>query len=326
MTSRSPLRGVALAVTVVLLAAAAHAFIPRAERVIQAVAERNVQAGRAQPLQLDLVLRMEDSPPLGSGVLVTHPTGLARLELHGSGGVVERHVLQGGEHLAMRDGERLPEPRAFLPPLFLLQTSQALDLRSGLAQLGADAEAIGLAPCGDADCYVIGDPARTSPRYEPPAPPALEGTDPAPAVVPDDSPGATESPLSLEVSEPGMLSILSPGVESGAQPDGELDLAVPPGPRATLWVDLVRYEPRRIELQSGVRVWLGPAAVFDGVEMPSWIRIDEPGLGSTTFDVIRVSPVEAPAAAFSRSWLERPLGFEAPPAEAGPVPPEQKTP
>ena len=324
MKPRVRLRSAALVAAVLLLAAAAHAFIPRADRVVQAVAARNLAAGRAQPLRLDLVLRIEDSPPLGSGVLVTHPTGLARLELRSKGGVVERQVLQGGEHLAMRDGEWLPEPRAFLPPLFLLQTSEEVDLRSGLAQLGADLEAVGLAPCGEADCFVIGDPARTPPRYEPPVPPQPEAAEPE---VPESDSGSlagTGLPP-VTISEPGILSILDPGPEAAPEPGQPGPAPASVGPRATLWIDQVRFEPRRFDLQNGVRVWLGPPALFDGVEMPSWIRIDEPGRRSATFDVISVAPVEAPAAAFSRSWLERPQGDEAPPAELRVLPPDEKT-
>ena len=41
----------------------------------------------------------------------------------------------------VRDGVRLRDPRAFLPPLFLLQADDELELRSGLAQLGAEFEA-----------------------------------------------------------------------------------------------------------------------------------------------------------------------------------------
>ena len=318
----------ALAVAVLVLAAAAQAFVPHAERVVQAVAERNLAAGRAQPLRLDLVLRIEDSPPLGSGVLVTHPTGLARLELRGNGGVVERHVLQGGEHLAMRDGQWVAEPRSFLPPLFLLQTSEEVDLRSGLAQLGANLDAVGLAPCGEADCLIVGDPDRTFPRFEPPPPPTPEIplAEVLGAGAPEGEPEAEESAMPVvAISEPGILSILEPGpADVDAEAEGEPEPEAI-GPWATLWVDQLRFEPRRFDLRNGVRVWLGPPALFDGVEMPSWIRIDEPGRRSATFDVISVAPVEAPAAAFSRSWLERPLGDEAPPAEIQAVPPDEKT-
>jgi hypothetical protein len=283
----------ALSVAGLALAVAAQAFIPKAERVIRAVAERNEKAGRAQALRLDLVLRIEDSDAIGNGILITHPNGLARLELRGTGDLVERHVLQGGEHLATRNGERLAEPRAFLPPLFLLQAEDEIALRSGLAQLGADLDAIGLAPCGESDCYVIGDPARVPPPFVPRH--RETGSDGQEAV--DPITGAPYEP----VPPPERSDSLT------------LDVA-----RATVWVDIVTYEPKRIDLSDGVRVWLGPPATFGRVQVPSWIRIDEPGRRPATFDVVTVSPVDAPAAAFSRSWLERPVGLEAPPAETAP--------
>jgi hypothetical protein len=290
---RAPALAVVLSLAGLVVGVAAHAFIPKASRVIRAVAERNADAGRAKALRLDLVLRIEDSDAIGNGILITHPNGLARLELRGTGDLVERHVLQGGEHLATRNGERLAEPRAFLPPLFLLQAEDEIALRSGLAQLGADLDAIGLAPCGESDCYVIGDPARVPPPFEPRrgerALAGMEAVDPVTGapyepVPPPDRP----DPLVLDVE------------------------------RATIWVDLVSYEPKRIDLSDGVRVWLGPAATFGRVQLPSWIRIDEPGRRPATFDVVTVSPVDAPAAAFSRSWLERPVSPRTPPAETAP--------
>jgi len=287
-------RIVALSVVVLLLAFSAQAFIPLAERVVRAVAARNAKAGRTQPLRFDLALRIEESDPIGTGTLISHPTGLARLELRSTGGVVERHVLQGGEHLAMRAGERLREPREFLPPLFLLQAGRELDLSSGLAQLGADLDAIGLAACGESDCYVIGDPARMPPPMPRPMPPGMEGAALAGMEGPESGDGPEFMPVSREDS-----------------------LVVDPQ-RATIWIDLVTYEPKRIDLRNGVRVWFGPSASFDRVQVPSWIRIDEPGKRPATFDVMAVSPVNAPAAAFSRSWLERTPEGESAPAPAAP--------
>ena len=284
-----PRRLAALVAGGLLVGLAAHAFIPQVDRVVKAVSKQNAEAGRARPLRLELVLRIEDSEPIGSGVLITHPTGLARLELRGTGDLVERHVLQGREHLATRNGEPLDEPRAFLPPLFLLQTGSALDLRAGLEQIGANLDAIGLAPCGESDCYVIGDPTRVPPRVEPVQPVAGSG-DHGDWVDP-----VTGAPYRPVPPPPAADRLTS-------------DVQYP-----TIWVDLVTYEPRRIDLSDGVRVWLGPAAVFGDIRMPAWIRIDEPGRRPVTFDVLGVSAVSAPAAAFSRSWLATP----APPADEG---------
>jgi len=331
VTRLSLARVLASGLAALLIALAADAFIPRAERVVRAVAERNKAAGRAQPLRLDLVLRIAESDPIGTGTLVTHPSGLARLELRGTNGVVERHVLQGGEHLAMRDGERLLEPRAFLPPLFLLQADHELELRSGLAQLGAQLDAIGLARCDQDDCYVIGDPALAPPPFEPPVPEnealefeafdfaldaslesvASEDLDEPPAS--DELPASDEPPASEELP----ASDEPPASDELLASD---KLLVLDGPRATIWVDLLTFEPKRIALQDGVTVGFGPPAAFDRVQLPSWIRIEEPGKRPVTFDVVAVSPVDAPAAAFSISWLQRPIQAASPPAVLVPGP------
>lgn len=294
---------VAFSLVGVLLALGAQAFIPKADRVIRAIAIHNGKAGRSQPLRLDLVLRIEESDPIGTGTLVTHPTGLARLELRSNDGIVERHVLQGGEHLAMRDGKRLAEPRAFLPPLFLLQADRELDLSSGLEQLGADLASVGLAACGEDDCYVIGDPGRVPPPWEPPR------------TLPEGA--ADELDVDLGV-EDGFGA--GPFDEEPQPPRLLADSFVVDPQRATIWVDLLTYEPKRLDLRNGVRVWLGPPASFGPVQLPSWIRIDEPEKRPVTFDVMAVSPVDAPAAAFSRSWLERSTSARRVPAEMAPGP------
>ena len=98
-------RALAAAAGVVLLlpVLSASAFVPRADRVADAIARTNKADGRAQALRLELNLRIEDGEPVAKGELVTHPTGLARLELRGAGDLVERHVLQGSEHRASRN-------------------------------------------------------------------------------------------------------------------------------------------------------------------------------------------------------------------------------
>jgi hypothetical protein len=119
-------------------------------------------------------------------------------------------------------------------------------------------------------------------------------------------------------NDEGEADAVEPETEASVEPEA------PPSPGgeftignqyAAIWVDLVTFEPRRIDLRSGVQVWLGPVATFDKVQVPSWIRIVEPGKRPATFDVMAVSPVDAPAAAFSRSWLERPIEAAPPPAE-----------
>jgi hypothetical protein len=128
---------------------------PSAEKLAGAVAEANRKAGRAKPLLLEVALRQGEGPPSATGTLVTHPTGLARLELRGAAGL-ERHLLQGSQHTASRDGELLASPSPLLPPLFLLQADTGASLRAALASFGVAASEAGLGLADDRDCYVIG--------------------------------------------------------------------------------------------------------------------------------------------------------------------------
>lgn len=139
-----------------LLAGPAGAVIPNAEKVTGRVARTNRAAGRGDPLLLDVTLRIGDSAPLASGVLATHPTGLARLELRSNQGFVERHLLQGSEYTASRNGELLQSPRLFLPPLFLLQARSGAALRAALTSFSVSAGEVGLGMADEHDCYVLG--------------------------------------------------------------------------------------------------------------------------------------------------------------------------
>lgn len=140
----------------VLVGPPARAVIPSIQKIADAVAETNRAAGRTAPLLIDVTLRIGDSPPLATGVLATHPTGLARLELHSNQGFVERHLLQGSEYTASRDGELLRSPRPFLPPVFLLQSSSGAALRAALSSFGVSASDVALGLADDHDCYVLG--------------------------------------------------------------------------------------------------------------------------------------------------------------------------
>jgi hypothetical protein len=147
---------VVLALVMGLFAAPAAAVIPNAQKIADAVAETNRAEGRSDPLILDVTLRIGDSAPLATGVLASHPTGLARLELRSNQGFVERHLLQGSEYRASRDGQLLRSPRLFLPPLFLLQAVSGAVLRAALSSFGVSAGEVVLGLADDRDCYVLG--------------------------------------------------------------------------------------------------------------------------------------------------------------------------
>jgi len=152
-------RIVALAAALAVLAggsAPAGAVIPSAAKLVEAVADANRGAGRTGPVLLDITLTIADGPVAATGVLATHPTGLARLELHSSRGFVGRHLLQGNDHTASRDSEMIERPRHFLPPVFLLQATSGAALSAALRSFGIDADEAVLGRVGDFDCYVFG--------------------------------------------------------------------------------------------------------------------------------------------------------------------------
>lgn len=139
-----------------LCAVVAHAAIPTAAKVERAVADANRSAGRSGPLLLDVRLQIAGGGASATGVIATHPTGLARLELESGMGFTERHLLRGTEYRASRDGQTIDDPHPFLPPLFLLQAGSGEALGAALASLGMTADSIVLGRLGDRDCYVLG--------------------------------------------------------------------------------------------------------------------------------------------------------------------------
>jgi len=156
-----------------LAASPAGAVIPSAPRIADAVASSNRAAGRATPLWLDVTLRIGEGEPLAQGVLTTHPTGLARLELRSTRGFVERHLVQGNEYSASRDGRLLEGPRPFLPPVFLLQAVSGAALQAALTSFGVASEQAELGLGDEHDCYVLGGRAARAPDGVEPAQPSL---------------------------------------------------------------------------------------------------------------------------------------------------------
>ncbi len=151
-----------------LLGAPARAALPGADRVEAAVANANRAGRRATPLDLAVELVRVGSAVVGTGTLQLHPSGLARLELHGAGGLVERHLLLGAAHQASRNGAPLASPQPFLAPFQLLQASSGAAVGSALRQLGAAPGELALGRAQESDCYVLGGreagPDRLPPR------------------------------------------------------------------------------------------------------------------------------------------------------------------
>jgi hypothetical protein len=141
-----------------LLALPALAAIPTAAKIAEAVAEANEVSGRTGPLLLEVSLRVGGGPPAATGVIASHPTGLARLELKSHQGFVERHLLQGDAYRASRNGELLEgdELHPFLPPVFLLQATSGAALSAALESFGVLRQEVVLGRLGEHDCYVFG--------------------------------------------------------------------------------------------------------------------------------------------------------------------------
>ena len=146
----------ALAGFALLMGSSSLAAIPTAPKIAEAVAEANEVSGRAEPLLLEVSLRVGEGPPAATGVLATHPTGLARLELKSQQGFVERHLLQGDAYRASRNGELLDEFHPFLPPVFLLQATSGAALSAALESFGVLRQEVVLGRLGEHDCYVFG--------------------------------------------------------------------------------------------------------------------------------------------------------------------------
>lgn len=306
----------------------AQAFVPPVDRVMREIARVNSSSGRNQALQLDVTMRIGDRPPIAKGELITHPSGLARLELRGYNGRIDRYLLSGRELLGAKNGLALDRPQPMLQPLFFMQTSSEATLRAALESFEVLTESIGLAPCGDQDCFVIGDPRLAAPLLEPAAESNLPGGDAlgdpladqiaeAPAVY-EEARIAGEDGASL--SQAGLGSLLKgPELMLG---DGALL------PR--IWVDTTDLQIRRIDQEGGVFTIFGPIVSFERLMIPAWFEVHEPGADPIRFEIGRAVQVNAPPQAFSREWLLAPIdpvlegGAGAPPgttsAPANPVP------
>ncbi len=160
-----------LVATVLLGAHLASAYIPKITKIRSAIASANQRGARNTGLRLQVALfsgSFDDAGTLSSdgktllakGELETLPSGLARIELRGTQGQVERHLMRGAEYLASRNGVRLDDPRPLLFPAFLLQASDGNLLASNLASLKIAHEKVSLGLRADRDCYVLGERAR----------------------------------------------------------------------------------------------------------------------------------------------------------------------
>lgn len=319
---RGSLAAVLLAAGLLVPAPPVAAFIPYPDRTLQAIAAVNRASGRSEALRLEVSMRFGERPPVARGELIIHPSGLARLELRGVNGRVDRYLLSGRELLGTTNGQPLARPGPLLQPLFFLQPSSGVTLRSALHSFDVLSDAIGLATCGEQDCFVIGDP-----RLAAPLPGAEAEAEQDAGVGPADALG---DPLAEPVE--GLdADAVDPGAME-ADPSFASDLGLAPaeqlaGPELViaedallprLWVDTQDLQVRRIDRANGVFTIFGPIVAFEKLQLPAWFEIHEPGAESPIrFEVDRAVQVNAPATAFSRKWLMAPI--ESPSAGAPPA-------
>jgi hypothetical protein len=138
------------------LAPSARAAIPSAEKVRQAVAAANTQAGRARPLWLDVVLTDPSGGVGASGRAALVPGGVARLELALADGRVEIHERDPAGYHVTRDGVPVEHTLPLLPPAQLLQAGSEAEVSAALAAIGGDPEQVDLGADGGSDCWVLG--------------------------------------------------------------------------------------------------------------------------------------------------------------------------
>jgi hypothetical protein len=231
---------------------------------------------------------------IARGQLISHPSGLARLELRGASGRVDRYLLSDGELLAAKDGERLARPQPMLQPWFFLQPSTGATLRAALDAFDVRSDQIGLATCGDDDCFVIGDPRLAAPLPDAPPPDAAE----LGGIEVIDDPLASGDAEADGSRGDGLLRESLQGPELALSRDARL-------PR--LWVDTQELQVRRIDRADGVFTIFGPVVAFEKLRVPAWFEIHEPGEEPIRFDVDRAVQVNAPPTAFSRSWVFAPV-------------------
>jgi hypothetical protein len=280
--------------------------------------------------------------------LISHPSGLARLEVRGADGRVDRYLLSGDELLGATDGRGVSRPRPLLQPYFLLQLDSEVTLRAALESFGIQSDSIGLAPCGEQDCFVIGDPRLAAPLPLPaPLPESgvlgdpltdLEGANPEASegqendLLPEDA-GFLELSGQAELSlgggalgdgpleDPVDGREESPEQSRAERPDG----SVVTGQLPRLWVDIQQLQVRRIDRADGVFVVFGPVISFGRLKVPAWFEVHELGEAvPVRFEVVRAVQVNAPAKAFSRRWLvfqDLDDGPEAPKAPEAPADP-----
>jgi hypothetical protein len=204
--------------------ASASAAVPSAEKIADAVAETNRLSGRSGPVLLEVTLRIGDSEPVATGVLASHPSGLARLELQSRRGFVERHLLQGNSYTASRNGQLWDPTHPFLPPTFFLQAQSGAEFRAALASYGVASGEVVLGRVADRDCYVFGGRLPRGAKGEERMLPSVWVDMESYQIAQIDRPGGVRfrfGPMTVfeGIQAPSWIEVVTPG-----QPDARLDV------------------------------------------------------------------------------------------------------
>ena len=154
MTSR--VRRTAAALLALVLAGRAAAWIPEPERAWSALAQSNVQSGRAKPLDFAVALVDASGAVAATGRLHVEPDGHDRLELVFADGKNEVHERDATGYRVTRDGKRVAQAAKLLPPLDAIQAAKATQVADALRAIGGDPAAVDLGIEGSSDCWVLG--------------------------------------------------------------------------------------------------------------------------------------------------------------------------
>ncbi len=334
-----PILALTLGGIALLLGTPASSFVPRAERVVAAVAKSNTKGHRTSALRIAMNLRIGDGDVVATCELISHPTGLARLELQTPAGLIERHLMLGTEHRAARNGQLLAAPRAFVPPIFFMQAETEAVLDAALDAFGVDADYVGVAPCGRNDCYVLGDAERATLRerievesvvtythisdqqeqgeaLDVAADAAVgqvvgevEGNPDGTPIVPGedyDPPPAPAKDFLAEAHEPEHEPKVEEEIDDEIQAEGELEEQIE-NVFASVWIDSEAFNLVRIRSSAGVEIEFGPLKGFGKrLSFPKWWTIEEPGKPIVRFEVTHVSSVTAPGGVFKEEWILAP--------------------
>jgi len=201
-------------------------------------------------------------------------------------------------------------PRRGPPPILGLELyEEARALRA--EEEGAEAAGLTLEEWREINAALAeGDPARSIDELTPADPSSPPDSTPAPHSTPAPLPGNPGA--GGEADLPVSSSNLAPGEPS------EEALLTGESAGSGLWVDRKSYAIRGMDSKGGVRTRLGPGVIYNGVRLPSWIYIEEPGREAVRLHILEVFPAAPGPEDFMPEWLFSPE--DPPPGDSADAP------